>query len=819
MRMYFFYRGGTGGMKKKWLIGGLAAVLMMGTFPVALLAEVTAAPQLTEITVLGDEPTMAQRMEGENVGKGYIKTTNDMNVPELSGESEQEEFWQEMSVPQVYNPKANDWNGGYTLPTVRNQNPYGTCWAFGSIAASEMSLMRNYDATRDLSELQLAYFTYHSSSDPLGGTDGDSVSYIVDGYPNYLQFGGSYDFAAVSMMNWIGAVDEDTVAYSKAADTVDQGLDSEYQYNRATAHLQSYYRININKNPEEVKKAVMAYGAVGVSYADNQLCYFYDTNAYYNSTTAGDGHAVTVVGWDDTFSRTNFGTDASAQPSKDGAWLVRNSWGQDSMSRSGYFWMSYADASLSDAAYVFLAEPADNYDHNYHYDGSILSSNLSMLNECMAANVFTSKAENGEKLRAVSFVSNTSEATYTVNIYKNLTDASNPESGTKIAGATTTGTTTFAGAYTVKLNQEVDLKKGDTFAVVVKVEKSGSSVGLQLERSESDFDGDFKDYVHCVASAKAGQSFLWEWSSDFTKKVWNDYGVSDHANFRIKAYTVDTAQSPVSRYTVRFDANSGAVGTSSVVVTNGSTYGTLPTPIRDGYEFLGWYTDKNGGTQIKAESIVALTADQTLYAHWKQIKKPVSPQKPAGTYVTTCNGIAFYRGTDGNLRCYDGNNQMIINQFVFDGSYTYYMQADGTPMKDRLTYHPDGEHIIYLDTEGHEVFTNFQYCPSVGYTCYFDAQGYLYKDQITFVGSSVYYLNANGAMEQNGWFQFANGMDYGFANSDGTLITTGFSYDPYGRVVFYHWNGMVARGLISDGVYYYNMDTTDGHYQGQFPVQ
>ena len=55
--------------------------------------------------------------------------------------------------------------------------------------------------------------------------------------------------------------------------------------------------------------------------------------------------------------------------------------------------------------------------------------------------------------------------------------------------------------------------------------------------------------------------------------------------------------------------------------------------------------------------------------------------------------------------------------------------------------------------------------------------------------------------------------------SNGTLFTTGFSYDPYGRVVFYHWNGMVARGLISDGVYYYNMDADDGHYLGQFPVR
>lgn len=165
--------------------------------------------------------------------------------------------------------------------------------------------------------------------------------------------------------------------------------------------------------------------------------------------------------------------------------------------------------------------------------------------------------------------------------------------------------------------------------------------------------------------------------------------------------------------------------------------------------------------------------------------------------VTGCDysGDRYKTDADGTIHAYRADGSKIINQFVFDG-----------------------EHIIYLDTKGHEVFTNFQYCPSVGYTCYFDSQGYLYKDQITFVGNNVYYLNANGAMEQNGWFRFANGRDYGYGNSNGTIKADGWGYDPYGRVVFYHWNGMVARGLISDGAYYYSMDNTDGHYLGQFPV-
>ncbi|WP_143524503.1 hypothetical protein [Roseburia sp. 499] len=73
-------------------------------------------------------------------------------------------------------------------------------------------------------------------------------------------------------------------------------------------------------------------------------------------------------------------------------------------------------------------------------------------------------------------------------------------------------------------------------------------------------------------------------------------------------------------------------------------------------------------------------------------------------------------------------------------------------------------------------------------------------------------------MEQSGWFQFANGRDYGYANGDGTLNTSGFYYDPWGRIVYCHWNGMVARGLITDGTTYYNMDMTDGHLIGVFPA-
>jgi uncharacterized protein YkwD len=238
--------------------------------------------------------------------------------------------------------------------------------------------------------------------------------------------------------------------------------------------------------------------------------------------------------------------------------------------------------------------------------------------------------------------------------------------------------------------------------------------------------------------------------------------------------------------------------------------------------------DQNGKVTAVSDGTAVITATN-IYNNNVKVTYTISVNNSGwvknknGTYSYYKNGTIvkdkWVTGTDGQIRYVNKQGIMVTNEFAFDGSYTYYLQADGSPMKDRLTYHPDGEHIIYFDSDGHEVFQNFQYCPSVGYTCYFDSQGYIYKDQITFVGDKVYYLDENGRMKQNEWFSFANGRDVGYAEADGTLRSNGFGYDPWGRVVFYHWNGMVARGLISDGAYYYSMDTTDGHYLGQFPVQ
>ncbi len=91
------------------------------------------------------------------------------------------------------------------------------------------------------------------------------------------------------------------------------------------------------------------------------------------------------------------------------------------------------------------------------------------------------------------------------------------------------------------------------------------------------------------------------------------------------SYTINSAitlyaQWIANQYTITFQTNGGTTSTANKTVTYNSTYGTLPTPTRNGYEFLGWYTtSSSGGTKITTTTKVTTTANQTLYARWKEL--------------------------------------------------------------------------------------------------------------------------------------------------------------------------------------------------------
>lgn len=76
------------------------------------------------------------------------------------------------------------------------------------------------------------------------------------------------------------------------------------------------------------------------------------------------------------------------------------------------------------------------------------------------------------------------------------------------------------------------------------------------------------------------------------------------------------AQWKAKSYTLRFDT-AGGNSLDPISVTCKAPVGPLPTPVRDGYQFLAWL-DENGA-KVTADTVYERTADSTLTASWAKI--------------------------------------------------------------------------------------------------------------------------------------------------------------------------------------------------------
>lgn len=72
------------------------------------------------------------------------------------------------------------------------------------------------------------------------------------------------------------------------------------------------------------------------------------------------------------------------------------------------------------------------------------------------------------------------------------------------------------------------------------------------------------------------------------------------------------------KYTLYFNANGGSVSPSNRSITYGSTYGSLPTPSKTGYDFAGWYTSASGGSKVSSSTKMG-AGNVKLYAHWSML--------------------------------------------------------------------------------------------------------------------------------------------------------------------------------------------------------
>lgn len=223
-----------------------------------------------------------------------------------------------------------------------------------------------------------------------------------------------------------------------------------------------------------------------------------------------DDHVAVIVGWNDHYAKENFQGSTGGSPEKDGAWLVKNSWGcydffndMDGTSvpkatsyanwglpcqtevtdaegntttqdvHSGFFWLSYYDSSIMGPA-TFDIEKKDTahkdlYQHDYLGFTSMAAFDpVEMIDKDASsgsvANVFTA----GSTTKLNSVVTYTDHANTRVNIGVYLMDSDDktPGDGTKVHSQS--AYVTNAGYHDIKLSKAVNLLKGQRFAVEIE---------------------------------------------------------------------------------------------------------------------------------------------------------------------------------------------------------------------------------------------------------------------------------------------------------------------------------------------------------------
>lgn len=338
-----------------------------------------------------------------------------------------------VNLPSKFDLRDFGW-----VSSVKNQGAMGACWTFGTLGALESALLKATNIEYDFSE-----------------------NNMQDSMLQYSKYGimglteGGYHYTGIAyLLSWLGTFPTEYDSYDEI------GKISPIIVTNNDIHIQDIIIVpqrNDSLDNNLIKDAILKYGSLTVYYHDdhhNSSYFNSNTSAYYYYGEEPSNHAVSIVGWDDNYSKDNFAT----VPPGDGAFIVKNSWGTG-FGDGGYFYVSYYDTSFgADGPLLgYIINNTVNYNKNYQYDLSGLSLLLPNLPNSTYYYYNEFEAIEDDLIAAVGTYFNEYDNDYEFSIYVN-----------DVLKYIQKGKTNFPGFATIKLNDYIQIKKGDIFKVVME---------------------------------------------------------------------------------------------------------------------------------------------------------------------------------------------------------------------------------------------------------------------------------------------------------------------------------------------------------------
>lgn len=243
-----------------------------------------------------------------------------------------------------------------------------------------------------------------------------------------------------------------------------------------------------------------------------------------------------------------------------------------------------------------------------------------------------------------------------------------------------------------------DASAADKTTVFYPYNKSGSTIKTTIDGSDANTNIvqiTMDDATTVNRSETKSYDFVNNTSQ--AKDITKYFGVWTAANFgsRYSNQAKATCTVTLASYLVTFDPNGGRVSPTSTAVTIGKPYGTLPTPNRTGYSFVGWYTEKTGGTKVTETTTVGKDPPTKLYAHWTANNYLVTLHANGGKISTPSGGLVNTR----NYTATYGSKYNFLptptrtGGYNFDGWYTE--KTGGTEITSDTTVTTTKTHILY----------------------------------------------------------------------------------------------------------------------------
>lgn len=435
-------------------------------------------------------------------------------------------------------PDKYDLRDEKIVSDVRNQGMIGSCWAFGGIGILENWLRMNDMGDYDFSERHMDAVTALAFNESinydnggvrsygLGGAVKDVISYYYSGkgpvYESACQYVPSYEGGYAPLKR-------QTECQTAGIAVKDIGI------GKCCGDMTLTSVEKRNDVMTDMKRAITQYGGIAVLYNAEAS----ETDIY--STNFGTpNHMVMVVGWDDNYPKEKFLSGTGFRPERDGAWIMKNSWGTD-VGDDGYFYISYENYDLYREQFMYI-ERADkaNYDQvylssptaaaSYTTSSTDLSENVDY-----SLNLFD-KNPGEQSLNAVT-VALRENSSYEVYIIPDYKDGGTDNLGDCIA----------KGSVDHECYKTFDFDPvkltGDRFAVCVKYSSDDKTASLvPVSEKTSSAAGYFK------SENLSGRSYI---SHDGVK--WTDTYKKNGQVVFVRAYTVNDSET----HKVTFSSDAG----------------------------------------------------------------------------------------------------------------------------------------------------------------------------------------------------------------------------------------------------------------------